>query len=82
MTTFFDLCATGLFVAVAGLFLYRLKYEDPPLMPYVVCVAACALGNWAGNEGSAAAGSIILAAVGFLLMHMAGEPFQEDDNQA
>ena len=81
MTTFFDLCATGLFIAAAGLFLYRLQYENPPLPPYVVSVAACALGNWTGNAGSAPAGTIILVAVGFLLMHLAGQPF-EDDEQA
>ncbi len=81
MATFFDLCATGLFVAAAGLFLYRLQYEDPPLTPYLVSIAACALGNWTGNEGSASAGTIILVAVGFLLVHLASQAF-EDDEQA
>ena len=81
MSTFFDLCATGMFVAAAGLFLYRLQYEDPPLLPYLVVIATCALGNWTGNEGAGLMATILLVAVGFLLVHLASQPFEEDEEE-
>ena len=82
MTTFFDLMATGLFIAAAGLFLYRLQYEDPPLRPYLVTALTCAFGNWAGNAGATMTGTLILVAAGFLLVHLAGTPFIEDEGEA
>lgn len=82
MTSFFDLCATGMFAAAVGLFLYRLQHEDPPLLPYLVIIATCALGNWTGNAGSGLTATALLVAVGFLMMHLASQPFQEDEEEA
>ena len=82
MTSFFDLMATGLFVAAAGLFLYRLQHEEPSLRPYLVVMATAAFGNWAGNAGASITGMLILVAAGFLLVQMAGDPFQEDEEEA
>lgn len=78
--TFFDLCATALFIGAAGLFLHRLQYEDTPLAPYVVVVLGCALGNWAGDAISAVTGTVLLVASGFLLVHLASQPFTEEDD--
>jgi hypothetical protein len=79
MTSVFDIMATGLFVAAAGLFLYRLQYEDPGLRPYLVTMGTCAVGNWAGNAGATVSGTLLLVAAGFLLMHLASQPFLEDE---
>jgi hypothetical protein len=79
MTSIFDFGATGLFIAAVGLFLYRLKHEDPRLAPYLAIIGTCALGNWAGNSGAALAGIALLSAAGFLLVHLASEPFREEE---
>ena len=82
MTSIFDLGAVSLFIGAVGLFLYRLKFEDPRLMPYLVIIATCALGNWAGNSGAALAGIALLSAAAFLLMHVASEPFPQEEESA
>ena len=78
MTSFFDLAATGLFIAAVSLFLYRLQHENPPLMPYIGASVACALANYLGDKSILLGGVAFLAAAALLLMHLAGQPYKED----
>lgn len=82
MSSIFDIGAVALFIGAVGLFFYRLKFEDPRLAPYVVIIATCALGNWAGDSGAALPGIALLAAAAFLLMHVASEPFPQEEEPA
>lgn len=79
MTSMFDFAATGLFVAAACLFLYRLQNENPPLSPYLAIVGTCALANWTGDNGAVYPALALLVAAGFLMVHLASQPFDEDE---
>lgn len=77
MTSFFDFCGILLFLAGAGLYFHRLQHEKPPLLPYIVIALACAFGNWAGDEFSPMTGTVLLISAGFLIVHMASQPYPE-----
>jgi hypothetical protein len=66
METAFDWISVALFAGLALLYLQRSTGEPVPgdrIVAYLPPAAACALGNWLGNEGYGAAGALMLAAV-------------------
>lgn len=74
----FDFMATMLFIATAGLFFARYRHENPPLAPYLVVSLICAVGNWLGNHGGGVAAVALLIAGAFCTLHLASEPYRED----
>ncbi|MGV6802102.1 MAG: XrtV sorting system accessory protein [bacterium] len=82
MTSFFDICSVILFIGAASLFFHRLQFEDPPLWPYATIMIACALGNWAGENISTMTGTVLLISGGFLIVHLASQPFVAGDDHS
>ncbi|MFQ5562016.1 MAG: XrtV sorting system accessory protein [Parvularculaceae bacterium] len=82
MTSVFDLLAVSLFVAAAGLFLVRFRHEDPPIAPYLLIAAICAVSNWLGENGGGLAAVALLSAASFLLLHLASLPYKDDVKDA
>lgn len=82
MTSVFDLLAVSLFAAAAGLFFVRFRHEDPPLAPYLLIAAVCAVSNWLGENGAGVAAVALLSAASFLLLHLASLPYKDDAKKA
>lgn len=78
METLFDILSVTLFIATAAMFFYRFRSENPPLAPYMLISLVCAVSNWLGNHGGGVAAVALLVAASFYLLHLAGEPYQED----
>jgi len=78
METIYDIMATTLFIATAGVFFFRFRSEDPPLAPYMLISLVCAVSNWLGNHGGGVAATLMLVAGSFYLLHIAGEPYAEE----
>ena len=83
METVFDILAIALFIAAASLFFMRFRHENPPLWPYLLVSLVAATGNWLGNsaEGlySALGAVAFLMGGAFFTLHLASEPYREDD---
>jgi hypothetical protein len=79
--TLYDLMATTLFVATAGMFFWRLRHESPPLAPYMLISLVCAVANWLGNEGGGVGAALLLIAGSFYLLHIAGAPYAEENDE-
>ncbi len=77
MESIFDLLATFLFIATAGLYILRFRHETPPLAPYALVGVVCIVGDWFGNHGGGAAAVALLIAGAFLTLHLASEPYRE-----
>lgn len=78
METLYDLMATALFIATAGIFFYRYRSENPPLAPYMLISLVCAVANWLGNNGGGVGAVLLLIAGSFYLLHIAGAPYAEE----
>lgn len=81
MSSMFDLLATALFIACAGLFFLRFRHEDPPLAPYVAISLACAAANWLGEEGAPLIAVALLIGGAFLLLHLASQPYPDESGR-
>ncbi|MAW79146.1 MAG: hypothetical protein CMI63_02830 [Parvularcula sp.] len=81
MTTIFDLLSVMLFIAAAGLFLVRVRHEDPPLAPYLLITLVSIVGGWLGNNGGGAPAVGLLIAAAFLTLHLASQPYREDPEE-
>ncbi len=82
MESTFDLLSVTLFVATAGLFMVRHRHENPPLAPYLVIALVCVIGAWLGNNGGGAAAIALLVAAAFLTLHLASQPYREDQEES
>ncbi len=78
MTSLFDLLAVSLFIAATAIFFVRFRHEDPPLVPYLVIAAVCAVSNWLGENGGGIAAICLMSAASFLLLHLASLPYNDD----
>ncbi len=81
MDSVFDILATTLFIATAGLYVVRVRHEHPPLAPYLVIVLVCAAGSWLGNHGGGVAAVALLMAASFLTLHLASQPYREEPEE-
>ncbi len=81
MDSMFDFMSLLLFIATAGLFLVRVRHEDPPLAPYLLIAAVSVVGNVLGNNGGGAAAAMLMMASAFFVLHLASEPFREGREQ-
>lgn len=81
MASTFDLLSVILFIATAGLFFVRCRHENPPLIPYLLISAVCAVGAWLGNNGGGVAAVALLIAAAFLTLHLASQPYAEDSEE-
>ena len=79
METLYDMMSVSLFIATAGIFFYRFRNEDPPLAPYMLISLVCAVSNWLGNNGGGVGAVLLLVAASFYLLHIAGEPYAEEN---
>jgi hypothetical protein len=82
VASIFDLLSVMLFVATAGLYLVRMRHESPPLVPYLVVAAVCAVGAWLGNNGGGVAAVALLIAGAFLTLHLASQPYEEEPEES
>ncbi len=82
MSTLFDLLSVSLFIATAAMFFLRFRHEDPPLAPYLIISLVCAVGNWLGNHGGGVWAVALLIAASFLLMHIASQPYPDENSEA
>ncbi len=79
MANFFELCVLGLGLSGLFLYLHRRKYENPPHSPYLVIVLTTLSGYWIATAGAPIAGTVFLVAAGFLLVHLASQPFVDTE---
>ncbi|GGD14341.1 XrtV sorting system accessory protein [Aquisalinus flavus] len=84
MGAYFNFFAIVLFVATAAVYVWRSRTERPRIMPYLVTVGGTLIAMIAGNNGAFYSAIVIFAAAGFLLVHQASQPFDEqaDDHNA
>ncbi len=67
-----------LFVAAAGVFIYRARVAKPKLRPYAVSVGGGLLAMFVAGYGAYFAAIVMFVAASFLLVYLAGEPFPEE----
>ncbi len=79
METIYDFMSVTLFIAMAGIFFFRYRSENPPLAPYMLISLDCAVSNWIGNNGGGISAVALLIAGSFYLLYIAGEPFAEEN---
>lgn len=82
MASVFDILALALFIGAAGMFVIRVRHEDPPLTPFALIFVVSAVGNWLGEHGGGGAAICLLIAGAFLLLHVASVPYPEDKEDA
>lgn len=81
MGFYFNFFAIVLFLATAGVFVWRSRTQRPRIMPYVVTVGGTLIAMFAANNGAFYSAIVIFAAAGFLLVHQASQPFDEEPAQ-
>ncbi|NHK28060.1 hypothetical protein FF098_009100 [Parvularcula flava] len=84
MGFYFNFFAIVLFLATAAVFVWRSRTQRPRIMPYAVTVGGTMIAMFAANSGAFYSAIVIFAAAGFLLVHQASQPFDEeaDDQNA
>jgi len=77
MVSMFDLLATSLFAAAAGMYFLRRRHESPVLLPYLLILLASAAGDWLSDHGLPGLAVGMLIAGAFLLLHIVSLPYAE-----
>lgn len=78
MGSFTDIVAAGVFLAAAALLAHRARHERPRLAAFAAAIGACGFGAWSAQEGAGVFGVIMIIAAAFLLLHLAGEPYESN----
>jgi len=81
MGFYFNFFAIVLFLAAAAVYVWRSRTQRPRIMPYAVSVGGTLIAMIAANNGAFYSSIVIFAASGFLLVHQASQPFDEEPAQ-
>ncbi|WP_425410678.1 XrtV sorting system accessory protein [Hyphococcus sp.] len=82
METMFDFLSVLLLIAATGLFVVRIRYEDPPPAPYLLIALVAIVGAWLGNNGGGPAAVALMMASAFLALQIASQPLDTSPDDA